>query len=131
MSEPKPSPLDDLQARAELAAAEAALESAAKAAVEGASKAGNGLLDALEVAIFGRVGGAEATLAAEKIADPLERLRAKYGDVEVPRPAEAAPRKEDPVARAKAELERLKAAQAETRAASGDPGDEAPVKKTL
>ena len=119
----KPGTLDDLKARAELAAAEAAARSAANAAVEGLSRAGHGLLDSLEVAIFGRVGGAEATVAAEQIADPLERLRAKYEQVETPKPASPA---EDPVAKAKAELERLKAEAAARKAGGPDP-----LKKTL
>lgn len=125
MSDPKDKTdtLDDLKARAELAAAEAAARSAANAAVEGLSRAGHGLLDALEVAVFGRVGGAEAQVAAEQQVDPLDRLRAKYEKVEAPKPA---PRAEDPVAKAKTELERLKAEAAARKA-----GEQEPVKKTL
>ncbi len=129
MSDPadRKSPLDDLEARAQAAAAEAAVKAAASAAIEGAERAGNGLLDALEEAIFGRVGGAEATVQAEKIVDPLDRLRAKYGSMETPKPVEA-PKREDPVAKARAELERLKA---EAAAKRGGSPEEAPVKKTL
>lgn len=131
----KSSTLDDLQARAELAAAEVAVRAAASAALEGAERAGTGLLDALEQAIFGRVGGAEATLQVEKIADPLDRLRAKYGDVKAPTPP---PAREDPVAKARAELERLKAAAGAKGQASADaapagsgPSADEPVKRTL
>lgn len=116
---------EDLEARAQAAAADAAVKVAAEAARETVERAGSGLLDALEVALFGRVGGADATLAAEKIADPLDRLRAKYEDIPLPKPAEAAP-KEDPVAKARAELERLKAEAAAKKA-----GAEPAAKKTL
>ncbi len=126
--EDKKSTLDDLEARAQRAAAEAAVSAAAAAAREGVERAGTGLLDALEVAIFGRVGGAEARLETEKIPDPLDRLRAKYGSVEVPK-APDAPVREDPVAKARAELERLKAEAAAKKA--GGAVEPEPVKKTL
>lgn len=117
--------IDTLKAEAEKLAAEAAVKAAAESAIEGVSRVGHGLLDALEVALLGRVGAAEAALKAEQIHDPLERLRAKYEDVELPKPA-ATPPREDPVAKARAELDRLKAEAAQARAEA-----DAPVKKTL
>lgn len=119
--------IDTLRAEAEKLAAEAAVKAAAESAIEGVSRAGHGLLDVIEVALLGRVGAAEDALKAEQIRDPLDRLRAKYEDVELPKPASASPR-EDPVAKARAELERLKAEAAQARAAEGT---DAPVKKTL
>ena len=125
-----PSALDKLKAEAEARAAEAAVKAAAEQAGEAVSRAGHGLLDALETALFGRVGGAESELRKESARSPIDRLRAQYGasgdEVEqATRPAEPPVVKADPVAKAKAELERLKAAAAAPRT------EPAPVKKTL
>lgn len=126
----EPGALDKLRSEAEARAAEAAVKAAAAQASEAVSRAGTGLLDALETALFGKVGGADAALRKDSATSTLDRLRAQYGtagdEVEeaVQKPAPKVI-KEDPVAKAKAELERLKAEAAA-------PGVEPPpIKKTL
>ncbi|MDP2305260.1 MAG: hypothetical protein Q8P18_04455 [Pseudomonadota bacterium] len=146
-----PGPLEALAEEARGRAAHAALkataEAAADAAIATAGKVASGVLDGLETLLFGRLGAAEEAAKADE-GDPLARMRSRYnadvaavkraaGD-EAPEeggapaaapPQEAAPArpvKPDPVARARLELEALKAAR-DKRAASPD----APIKKTL
>lgn len=128
----------EAKARAARAAAEATAAAAVEAASQAASKVAHGVLDGLETLIFGRVGGAEEA-ATRDDGDPLDRLRARYAAEKPPAapdapapaeatpPAPARPAKEDPVARAKAEFEALKAARERKNAAP----DDTPVKKTL
>ncbi len=150
-----PGPLDraaqaaeELAAEARVRAARAAAEATVEAAAAAASKVAHGVLDGLETLLFGKVGAAEEAARAE-VGDPLDRLRAKYADKPAgtpdatpsgtptdapdapeaakPAPEPARPPREDPVARARAELDALKAAR--DRRASGDEGP--PIKKTL
>lgn len=122
-----------IEAEARAASTRAAVGAATSAAASAASRAGEGLLDALETALFGKVGEADKVLRREATADPLERLRAQYGrsgdEVEQatapPAPVKATtPTVEDRLAKAKIELERLKAAKAAAP-------EDAPPKKTL
>lgn len=124
-------PLKKLKSEAELRAAEAAVQAAVSQAGAAASRAGEGLLDALEAAIFGKVGGADQVLRKDRASSALDRLRAQYGasgdEVEAAEKAAAPPPvvKPDPVAKARAELERLKAEAAAPRSPPPE------VKKTL
>lgn len=148
----KDGPLDTLAEEARARVARATVEAAAEAAVATAGKVATSVLDGLETLLFGRVGGAEAAAKADD-GDALTRLRTRYnadvaavkreaGEPEGSGPAPAAarvpgappgaaappastagPAKPDPVARARAELEALKAA----RGKRPDP----PIKKTL
>mgnify|MGYP003335114314 CR=1 FL=1 len=141
--EPKPSPLEDLAAaarerlakaeeEAKVRAATAAAEAAVAGAARAVAKAADGVLDGIEGMLFGKVGGAKEHLQQQE-ADPLTRLRSQYTkEKDAPK---AAPPKEDPVAKARAELEALKAARG-TRSegapkADGTPGTDRVVKKTL
>lgn len=105
--------VDTARARATRATADAALDAAGSAA----SKVAHSMLDGLETLLFGRVGGAEEA-ATEKESDPLARMRQLYTAPPAPAPA---PAREDPVARARADLDALKAARKSPAA----------VKKTL
>jgi hypothetical protein len=98
--------LDEVEQAARAQAAEKAAELAARAALASVERAASSLLDGLESAIFGKVGGAAAAVAAEEEADPLERLRKRYGAAEAPKPPV-----DDPVARAKRTLEEMKRAR--------------------
>lgn len=103
----KPSALDSLQAEAQKLAAEAAVRSAAERAAE----AGNALLDDIERTLFDHVGGAAEAVQREESADPLERARARYAVPEASSaPAPARPSRAAAEQKARAELERLKAA---------------------
>ena len=130
-SEPsEPSVVEKLKSEAELRAAEAAVKAAASSASAAASRAGAGLLDALETALFGKVGGADQVLRKDSATGTLDRLRAQYGasgdEVEdAMKPAAPKVVKADPVAKARAELERLKAEAAAPKAPPPE------VKKTL
>ncbi len=116
-------------------AARATVEAAADVATEAAAKVAHGVLDGLEALVFGKVGAAEQAAKADD-GDPLARLRARYAADDAPKAAAPAPRaptaaplasaKVDPVARARAELDALKAARAAPRSA-----DPPPTKKTL
>jgi hypothetical protein len=118
--------------KAATAAAEAAARQAAASAIAGISRAADSALDALEKALFGKVGGAEEAIQADS-GKPLEVLRAKYGIGEAGKEGPEATEKaeavkaaeEDPVARARAQLEALK--KARTQGAEPAP----PSKKTL
>lgn len=148
-----PGPLDTLADEARSRAARAAVEAAAEAAVATAGRVANGVLDGLESLLFGRVGAAEEAAKADD-PDPLARIRAKYdADVAAVHRADGAdgatkreaapaapvqaapprPAKEDPVVRARAELEALKAARDARNARDvKETGAHAePVKKTL
>lgn len=112
----------------------ASLEATADAAVATAGKVATGVLDTLEALLFGRVGGAEDAAKADE-GDPITRMRTRYNadvaTVKAETPPGAAPTgsplpRPDPVARARAELEALKAARAERVSAP-----DAPPKKTL
>lgn len=141
-----PGPLESLADEARKRAARATVEAAAEAAVATAGKVATGVLDGLETFLFGRVGAAEEAAKADD-GDPLARVRNRYNaDVaavkraageeppgtpehsapEAKAEAPARPAKPDPVARARAELEALKAAR-DKRGTAPD----APVKKTL
>lgn len=110
-----------------------AVEAATAAVSSAASRAGDGFLDALESVLFGKVGEADKVVAREEHADPLERLRAQYGqsgdEVEhavAPAPVKpVAPTAADRLAKAQVELDRLKAAK------TGGKTEPAPPKKTL
>ena len=105
--------MSDVQRRIEAAAAEAAARAALAEVADGARSLGHGLLDALEGAVFGEKGGAEAAIARfEGSAPPL---------VAAP-PRESAAAKS---ARIQAKLAALKAA------AAAPAGESPPVKKTL
>jgi hypothetical protein len=121
-------------------AARATVEAAAEAAVATAGRVATGVLDGLETLLFGRVGAAEEAAKADE-GDPLARVRNRYNaDVAAVKraagdtaPAEeiapapvARPAKPDPVARARAELDALKAAR-DKRTDTPD----TPIKKTL
>ncbi len=144
----EPSALDALAEEARLRAARAAGEAAVTAAVTAAGKMATGVLDGIETLLFGRVGAAEEAAKAED-GDPLARLRARYdadvaavkragggapaadaGTEDPMTPAQpvatARPPREDPVARARAELEALKAARGKSA-----PSPDEPRKKTL
>lgn len=113
---------EEARMRAAAAAAEAAVAGAAKAV----AKAADGVLDGLESMLFGKVGGAKEHLDREN-ADPLDRLRAQYAKPEPKEAPKAAP-KVDPVAKARAELEALKAARG---AKAEPPRTDGGIKKTL
>lgn len=100
----------------------AELDAALRTAVNAASRLGHAALDAVERALFGEVGGAAKAVEREAGRDGLDVVRERWGKPEGP--AEAPPPAEDPVERARAELERLKAAR---RAREEDP--EAAVRK--
>jgi len=136
---------DEARKRAARATVEATVEAAAEAAVATAGRVATGVLDGLETLLFGRVGAAEEAAKADD-GDPLARVRNRYNaDVAAVKratgdtaPAEEAtqkpsgpapaarPAKPDPVARARAELEALKAAR-DKRTDTPD----TPIKKTL
>lgn len=95
-----------------LAAEAARLE--LKAASEQLSRFADGALDAVEKALFGKVGGADEAIQRDQ--DPRKALRARYGlnpDAAPPPP----PAEEDPLAVARAQLEALKR-QRENRAST-------------
>jgi hypothetical protein len=121
-------PLSELQAEVQRRAVEMAAKQAAGAALEGASRAGHGLLDAVESLLFGEKGGAQKLLEREESADPLARIRSRHQLGEDSRPAAAtAPAAPDPVAEARARLEKMKA---ELKARKEGPV-EGEIKKTL
>jgi hypothetical protein len=109
------------------AAARAAVQAALKATANGVVDAAHSALDAVERAVFGRVGGAEEQVRADAAADPLARLRQQYGVGET---APAAPPTEGPVesaeARARRQLAALKEAAAARNEATPAPDDAAP-----
>lgn len=97
-----------------------------KPLLEELSRAGHSVLDAVEEAVFGRVGGADAAVAGLD-ADPLERLRAEAALHSEPSAARRDALREERAARelrAQQELEALKAQR------GGAPGAE-PKKRTL
>lgn len=115
---------DQVQKKAARAAVNATLEATADAAVATAGKVATGVLDTIEALLFGRVGGAEEAAKADE-GDPITRMRTRYNaDVAAVKDVVAAT--DDPVARAHAELEALKAAR-DKRV----PAPDAPAKKTL
>lgn len=127
MSDAPKSPLD--RARVEKAAVEAAASAAASAAADAATRAGHGVLDAIETLLFGKVGGAEEAIRAEEGVDPLARLRADAAKADALRAevqaADPAPPREDPEAVARRQLEALKAAR------GAPPATEDPPKRRL
>ena len=108
--------MSDVQRRIE-AAAEAAARAALAEVADGARSLGHGLLDALEGAVFGEKGGAEAAIARFEGSDPRP----------APVSSEASPRESAAAkaARIQAKLAALKAA------AAAPPGESPPGKKTL
>lgn len=80
-----------------------AAEQAAKDAAAAVGKAADSALDAVETWLFGKVGGAEEAVKKDAMLDPLERLRAQYGEARPPEPP-----KVDPVEEARKQLEELK-----------------------
>lgn len=99
MSEPK-----TIKDRLVEEATRKAAEQAAKDAAAAVGKAADSALDAVETWLFGKVGGAEEAVKKDAMLDPLERLRAQYGEA----PPPAAPPKLDPVEEARKQLEELK-----------------------
>ena len=102
---------DDPLAKARDALARAAAEAAARQALaqagEAVARAADGFADALEVALLGKKGAADA-LRAQPEVDALDRLRAATAD---PTPKAAPPPQEDKLAKARAELEAMKKAR--------------------
>lgn len=98
----------------------AELERRLAAAAAVAGRVGHAVLDAVEAALFGRVGGADEAVRKEEGRGGLDAVRGAWGQEPGPLPAPSP----DPEARARVELERLKA---EARERKEDP--EAAVRK--